>query len=369
MTIPSFTLSRQVKTIGPEIEAAISEVIASGQFVLGPSVSHFESRVAQAIGAAHAIGVANGSDALYLALLALGVGPGDEVITTPFTFFATAGSILRTGAKPVFSDIDVDTFNMDPDLALARVTPRTRAMLPVHLFGLMADMPSLIRFRGPVIEDAAQAIGAAIDGQTAGTIGAMGCFSFFPTKNLGAFGDAGLVTTNEDTLAARLKVLRVHGASKKYYHESLGINSRLDAMQAAILSVKLPYLEEWTARRIAIAARYTQGFLDLGISEVIPPVVPPGYRHVFHQYTIRAQSRDGLANALKEAGIGSTVYYPTSLHLQPVFQSLGYRPGAFPHSEEAERTVLSLPMFPELEDNEVDQVVEAIARFYGHSPS
>ena len=197
----------------------------------------------------------------------------------------------------------------------------------------------------------------------------MGCFSFFPTKNLGAFGDAGLVTTNEDTLAARLKVLRVHGASKKYYHESLGINSRLDAMQAAILSVKLPYLEEWTARRIAIAARYTQGFLDLGISEVIPPVVPPGYRHVFHQYTIRAQSRDGLANALKEAGIGSTVYYPTSLHLQPVFQSLGYRPGAFPHSEEAERTVLSLPMFPELEDNEVDQVVEAIARFYGHSPS
>ncbi len=366
MNIPSFTLSRQVEALGPEIEAAIAKVIASGQFVLGPKVQQFETEVARVIGASHAIGVANGSDALYLALMALGIGPGDEVITTPFTFFATAGSILRTGAKPVFSDIQLDTFNMDPDLALARVTPRTRAMLPVHLFGLMADMSPLSRFSGPVVEDAAQAIGATVNGQPAGTVGAMGCFSFFPTKNLGAFGDAGLVTTNDDGLASNLKVLRVHGASKKYYHEHLGINSRLDALQAAILSVKLPYLAAWTERRIAVAARYTKGLVDIGISEVVPPSVPEGYRHVFHQYTIRADKRDALAQALKEEGIGSTVYYPTSLHLQPIFADLGYGSGAFPHSEEAEATVLSLPMFPELEDDEVDQVVESIARFYGY---
>ncbi len=366
MKIPSFTLSRQVAVIGPEIEKAIAQVIASGQFVLGSSVQQFETDVAQVVGSPHAIGVANGSDALYLALMALGIGPGDEVITTPFTFFATAGSILRTGAKPVFTDIQLDTFNMDPDLALARVTPRTRAMLPVHLFGLMADMSSLSRFTGPIVEDAAQAIGANVDGRAAGTMGAMGCFSFFPTKNLGAFGDAGLVTTNDVDLASRLKVLRVHGAQKKYYHETLGINSRLDALQAAILSVKVPYLAAWTERRIQLAERYTKGLLDLGMKEVIPPYVPKGYRHVFHQYTIRADQRDALQAALKEAGIGSTVYYPTSLHLQPVFAELGYGPSDFPNSEKAESSVLSLPMFPELEDHEVDRVIEAVGNFYGY---
>lgn len=367
MSIPSFTLNRQIEIYGPEISERISATVASGQFILGSAVADFETAIAQAIGTPYAIGVANGSDALYLALHALDIGAGDEVLTTPFTFFATAGSILRTGAKPVFTDIQLDTFNMDPDTALARVTPRTRAMLPVHLFGLMADMTALTSgYRGPIVEDAAQAIGASLDGRAAGTMGALGCFSFFPTKNLGAFGDAGLVTAQDAKLADRVKILRVHGATKKYYHETLGINSRIDALQAAVLTAKLPYLTQWTDRRIALATRYTKGFAQLGIAEIVPPVVPQGYRHVFHQYTVRADRRDSLAQYLKERGIGTTVYYPLSLHLQPVFRELGYQAGEFPNSEEAQRVVLSLPMFPELTDHEVDQVVEAIATFYGH---
>ncbi|MHB1611482.1 MAG: DegT/DnrJ/EryC1/StrS family aminotransferase [Sulfobacillus sp.] len=367
MSIPSFTLSRQIALLGPAIGDRLTEVMASGQFILGPVAAQFETEIATVIGARHAVGVANGSDALYLALLALGIGPGDEVLTTPFTFFATAGSILRTGAKPVFTDIQLDTFNMDPDIALARVTPRIRAMLPVHLFGLMTDMTALARgYAGPIVEDAAQAIGASLYGHAAGTMGSLGCFSFFPTKNLGAFGDAGLVTSEDGALAAKVRILRVHGASKKYFHDTLGINSRIDAVQAAILSVKLPYLAEWTKRRIAVAARYTKGLTQLGVSEIVCPITPEGFVHVFHQYTIRASRRDALAAYLKEQGIGTTVYYPLSLHLQPVFKDLGYKAGDFPHSETAQETVLSLPMFPELLDSEVDQVVQAIAAFYGH---
>ncbi len=367
MTIPAFDLKRQTALIGPDVLARIEAVMASSQFILGDTVKDFEAAVEDVIGAT-AIGVANGSDALYLALMALGIGPGDEVLTTPFTFFATAGSILRTGAKPVFTDIQLDTFNMDPALASTAVTPRTRAMLPVHLFGLMADLPALQQgFDGPIVEDAAQAVGASFQGLKAGSVGALGCFSFFPTKNLGAYGDAGLVSTRHSDLADRVRRLRVHGSRTKYVHDLLGINSRLDAMQAAVLLAKLPYLSRWTERRQAIALRYSHLIRDLGIDEVVPPTVPEGAVHVFHQYTIRAENRDGLMAHLKEQGIGSTVYYPLPLHLQPVLAELGYRAGDFPESERASRTVLSLPMFPELTDDEVDRVVSSIAAFYGHS--
>lgn len=345
-------------------------MLASSQFILGPEVSALEASLAQLIPAVAPITVANGSDALYLSLLALGVGPGDEVVTTPFTFFATAGSILRVGGKPVFADVDPDTFNLDPDKALARVTPRTRALLPVHLFGLMADMAALQSgFSGPIVEDAAQAILAMQNGRAAGTVGELGCFSFFPTKNLGAFGDAGLVVSRVPALADAVKTLRVHGARKKYYHEMMGTNTRLDALQAAILRVKLPYLAAWTERREALASRYLSLFAQWGLDdEVRPQAVPQGYRHVYHQFTVRVDERDALQAHLHQDGIGSTVYYPHPLHLMPVFSDLGYREGSLPVAERLSREVLSLPMFPELGDDEVDQVVESLARFYhGHA--
>ncbi len=371
MEIPSFTLSRQLAEIGPEATQAIREVMASGQFILGSGVQQFEESIAALTHSAYAVGVGNGSDAIYLALKAAGIGAGDEVLTTPFTFFATAGSILRTGAKPVFIDIRLDTFNMDPEQAAARITPRTRAMLPVHLFGLMADMDALRQnFSGVVVEDAAQAIGASMRGQMAGSVGDLAAFSFFPTKNLGAFGDGGMVTTSREDWAQKLRALRAHGSTRKYHHEFLGINSRLDALQAAVLNVKLPYLAGWTADRQRLAARYTEGLSRLDVEEIHVPVVPEGFTHVFHQYTIRVRDRDRLAAYLKAQGIGSTVYYPLSLHRQPALQEYGYHAGDFPRSEQAEREVLSLPMFPELREDEVDQVVEAIGRFYrGKAPA
>lgn len=366
MTIPSFSLARQIEALGPTLSERINEVVSSGQFILGSAVAEFEDAMRARIGVADAVAVANGSDALYLALLALGIGPGDEVVTTPFTFFATAGSIARTGATPVFCDIDADTFNMSPARALDRVTSRTRAILPVHLFGLMADVRTIAHgFAGPVVEDAAQAIDASGAGSAAGSAGALGCFSFFPTKNLGAFGDAGLVTAWDPELGQRIRRLRVHGSRKKYYHEDLGINSRMDTLQAAVLLAKLPHLAEWTARRRALANRYTEGFRASQIAEVVVPTVPDGFVHVFHQYTVRAVDRDALAAYLREQGIGTTVYYPVPLHLQPAFRSLGYRPGDFPVSERAAAEVLSLPMFPELREDEVDRVVEMVGRFYG----
>ncbi|PSR36181.1 MAG: transcriptional regulator [Sulfobacillus thermosulfidooxidans] len=365
MNIPAFTLSRQIQEIGPAVEEAMHEVVNSGQFILGPQVQAFEERIAQMTGTGYAVGVANGSDALYLALRAAGVGPGDEVITTPFTFFATAGSILRTGAKPVFTDINLDTFNMDPDQASARISPRTRAMLPVHLFGLMADIDALRQhYAGVIIEDAAQAIGATLRNKPAGSVGDLAAFSFFPTKNLGAFGDAGMVTTTNDQWATMLRSLRVHGSRQKYHHEWLGINSRLDAVQAAVLNVKLNYLAHWTTRRQEIAERYRQGFVERRVSDIHLPSVPQGFSHVFHQYTIRAEARDRLSAYLKDRGIGTTVYYPLSLHLQPALRDLGYQLGDFPRSEQAQDEVLSLPMFPELTDQEVDYVVQQIAAFY-----
>lgn len=365
--IPSFTLTEQIAALRPELDAAWARVVDSGQFIQGPEVAALEREAAQLLGSGvTAVGVANGSDALYLALCALGVGPGDDVITTPFTFFATAGSILRTGARPVFADIDRDTFNLDTAGALARVTPRTRAILPVHLFGLMADVTTMGRqFPGPIVEDAAQAILASRDGRVAGTVGALGCFSFFPTKNWGAFGDAGLVTTRDEALADQVKMLARHGARQKYYHEVPGINSRLDALQAAVLRVKLGHVAEWTAARQALAARYTQGIADAGLAGwVTPQAVPDGAQHVYHQYTVRAHARDALAAHLKAAGIGTTVYYPHALHLMPALAAAGVGAGAFPEAERLTREALALPLFPELAPAAVDRVVDAVAAFY-----
>jgi dTDP-4-amino-4,6-dideoxygalactose transaminase len=363
--IPAFTLKRQIESLEPQLMEALKRVVESGQFILGDEVNRLEQDLSQRLGVA-AVGVANGSDALYLCLLALGIGPGDEVIAPPFTFFATAGSILRTGAKPVFADVRPDTFNLDPDAALARVTPRTRAILPVHLFGLMADMVALERgYPGPIVEDAAQAILASQNGRVAGTVGILGGFSFFPTKNLGAFGDGGLVTSRDPALADRVRKLRVHGAGRKYFHDEMGINSRLDAMQAAVLRVKLTYLMEWTERRVRLAQRYRHALTDAGLDAwVRPQVVPPGFFSVYHQFTVRATDRDGLAAHLAAQGIGTQIYYPYPLHLLPAFSALGHRPGDFPVAEALAGEVLSLPMFPELTDAEVDRVVSAIKGFY-----
>jgi dTDP-4-amino-4,6-dideoxygalactose transaminase len=370
--VPSFDLKRQIAGLKKEIIEAIDRVITSSQFILGKQVSTLEEEIADLCGAGYGIGVANGSDALYLALLACGVGPGDEVITTPFTFFATGGAIARTGAVPVFADIDGQTYNIDPVQVAAKITSRTRAIMPVHLYGQSADMDRLLAIarehKLKVVEDAAQALGATYQGRPVCGIADAGCISFFPTKNLGCFGDGGMVVTNDREIAERVRMLRVHGSRKKYFHEALGVNSRLDELQAAILRVKLPRLAEWTARRQAIAAKYNELFEASGLAGrelVMLPYVAPGCSHVYHQYTIKAQERDRLQNYLKDAGIGSTVYYPLPLHLQGVFSGLGCLEGDFPVTERATRDVLSLPMFPEMTDKEVERVAEAVAAFFG----
>lgn len=363
MQVPSFDLTRQNSKLRDELMAAIGEVVDSGQFILGDSVERLEEAIAEICGVKHAIAVANGSDALYLALMAAGVGPGDEVITTPFTFFATAGSIVRAGAKPVFCDIDPKTFNIDPTQIEGKVTARTKAILPVHLYGQSADMDPINEIAGKngltVIEDAAQAIGAKYKGRPVGSVGDMACISFFPTKNLGAFGDAGMVVTKNDALAERLRKLRVHGSKKKYYHELLGINSRLDALQAAILNVKVKYLRGWIEARRSLAEGYDRGLALVGDVARYPEVAQ-GMYHVYHQYTIRVLNRDAVQEELRSRGVGSTVYYPLPLHLQPVFENLGYKLGDFPESERAAEEVLSLPMFPELETCEQEYVMEQL---------
>ena len=363
MQVPSFGLTRQNSKLRDELMAAIGEVVDSGQFILGDSVERLEEAITEICGVKHAIAVANGSDALYLALMAADVGPGDEVITTPFTFFATAGAIVRVGAKPVFCDIDPKTYNIDPTRIEGMVTARTKAILPVHLYGQSADMDPINEIAGrhrlTVIEDAAQAIGAKYKGRPVGSLGDMACISFFPTKNLGAFGDAGMVVTKNDALAERLRKLRVHGSKKKYYHELLGINSRLDALQAAILNVKVKYLRGWIEARRTLAEVYDRGFA-LVKDVATYPEVAQGMYHVYHQYTIRLPNRDAVQEELRSRGVGSTVYYPLPLHLQPVFQNLGYKLGDFPESERAAEEVLSLPMFPELETCEQEYVVEQL---------
>ncbi len=363
--IPAFSLTEQVAALRPELEDAWHRVLDSGQYILGPEVEAFEQEVQSLLGVP-AVGVANGSDALLLALQALHVGPGDEVVTTPFTFFATAGSISRLGAVPVFADVNPDTFNVDPDQALARVTPRTRAILPVHLFGLMADTLRLVEgFAGPVVEDAAQAILASQGGRWAGTVGDVGCFSLYPTKNLGAFGDGGFITSRRPELGEAVRRLRAHGATAKYYHVELGMNSRLDALQAALLRVKLRHLRAWTERRVALADRYRAGFAACGLQEAVrPQVVPAGFAAVYHQFTVRADRRDALLEWLAAHGVGATVYYPHPLHLLPAFAHLGYREGSLPAAEQLCREALSLPLYPELRFEQVDRVVDIIAAFY-----
>lgn len=368
--IPAFDISRQNAALSRELISAFEAVLAEGHFILGEQVARLEESIARLCGVRHAIGVANGSDALYLVLLAFGIGPGDEVITTPFSFFATAGSIVRAGAKPVFCDIDAGTFNLDPTCLEDCITPRTRAILPVHLYGQPADMDAILevarRHRLLVIEDAAQALGARYKDRPVGSLGDAACISFFPTKNLGAFGDAGMVVTNDDRISERLHMLRVHGSRVKYHHELPGINSRLDALQAAILNVKLPHLGVWTERRRQLAVRYTKllGSLSQTRSEALQPLQElSGVYHVYHQYTIRARERDRLREHLRGRGVETTVYYPLPLHLQPVFAGLGYEEGSLPQAEAACREALSLPMFPELTDAEQERVVDALGCF------
>jgi dTDP-4-amino-4,6-dideoxygalactose transaminase len=370
-TVPMLDVSRENDRLRDQIEAAMSDVCQSGAFVHGPACAKFEAAMAQYCGTQHAVGCASGSDALLLSLLVLGVGPGDEVIVPSFTFFATASAVWRLGAKPVFADILPHTFNLDPADVLYKLTTSTKAIIPVHLFGQCADLEGIRQIasaaRGiPIIEDACQAIGANYHGQRAGSIGALGCFSFYPTKNLGGFGDGGLITTNDEELAAKLRVLRDHGQQPRYYHHFVGLNSRLDAVQAAVLHVKLPYVDGWAAARARHAARFTAEFIERGLEDaVVAPVAVEGCGHVWNQYTVRVPHgrRDALQKHLAERKIGSAIYYPVPLHLQKCFAALGYEPGSLPVTEQACREVLSLPVYPELTAAEQGAVIEAIDDF------
>ncbi|MGO9589668.1 MAG: DegT/DnrJ/EryC1/StrS family aminotransferase [Candidatus Acidiferrales bacterium] len=362
-------MKAQFATIRKEVMDAITEVMESQHFILGAEVRLLEEEIAATLGAKHAISCASGSDALVLAMMAAGISPEDEVITTPFTFVATAGSIARIGAKPVFVDVEAGTFNIDPSRIEAAITPRTRAILPVHLFGLPADLDPILdlaRDRGlAVIEDAAQSIGALYHGRYAGTIGTYGCFSFFPSKNLGGAGDGGLVTTEESGLADKLRLLRVHGSAQKYRHEILGVNSRLDALQAAILRVKLRHLPDWTRSRQLNADRYRRLFEEANPGgRVKVPMAPPEIVHVYNQFSIRCHKRDALREFLRSREIPTEIYYPLPLHLQPAFAYLGYSHGQFPQAELASQEVLSLPVYPELTESQQRAVVNAISAFY-----
>jgi dTDP-4-amino-4,6-dideoxygalactose transaminase len=371
VSVPLLDLKAQYATIREDVRRAVEAVIERQEFIMGREVAELEREVAALSAARHGIGCASGTDALLLPLRALDLAPGDEVITPSFTFFATAGAVHNAGGRPVFADIDAATFNVDPAAVEAAITPRTRAIVVVHLFGQMVSLERILeiacRHGLPVIEDAAQAIGARrqVDGawRMAGELSWAGTFSFFPSKNLGGFGDGGMIVTQQDDLAARLRKLRLHGGAKQYHHEEVGTNSRLDTLQAAVLLAKLPRLAGWSAARRARAARYTEAFA--GHPDVIPPAVDPANEHIFHQYTVRVPRRDDLAARLRERGIGCAVYYPVGLHLQPCFAGLGYRAGALPATEEAMRTVLSLPVYPELSDAQQDEVIGAIREFYG----
>ena len=371
IVVPMLDLKAQHKKIAAEVEAAVKSVLESQQFILGPEVRELESEIAGYCESSFAIGCASGSDALLLALMACGVGEGDEVITSPFTFFATAGSVARLGATPVFVDIEPSSFNLDEDRLESAMTQRTKAIMPVHLFGQCADMDKINnvakRYGVAVIEDAAQAIGARDRGKSAGSLGLIGAFSFYPSKNLGGAGDGGMLTTNDPAVADRLRRLRAHGAKHKYFHEEVGINSRLDSLQAAILRVKLRHLDEWADARRSNARRYEELFLESGILQsglVILPAVRQDTFHVYNQFVIRAQDRDRLKQYLSEEGIGTEVYYPLSLHMQECFKYLGYEAVDFPESERASREALAIPIYPELEGSAQRYVVERIAAFY-----
>ena len=369
MNVPLLDLKAQYDTIQDDIQRELGQVCSDQSFILGPLVQNLERVLADFIGAREAVGVASGSDALLLSLMELGVRAGDEVVTVPFTFFATAGVISRLQAKPVFVDITPDTWNMDPEKLAEGVTSQTRAILPVHLFGQCADMTGIrqaVAGRNlPIIEDACQAIGASRDGVKAGAMGRTGCFSFFPSKNLGGFGDGGMITTQDSTIAERLRLLRVHGSRSEYHHHLIGTNSRLDALQAAVLLVKFRRLSTWTAKRQENAASYHRLFREAGLLDRITlPVVGRGNEHVFNQFTIRTPRRDELSVHLTEKGIGNRIYYPVPLHLQECYQDLGYQKGDFPAAEQAAQEVLSLPIYPELTSGQLEYVVDTIKSFF-----
>jgi dTDP-4-amino-4,6-dideoxygalactose transaminase len=367
MAVPLLDLTRQYQPLRDEIMAVLDTVCTSQRFILGPEVEAFEKESAQTLGVAHSVGVTSGTDALLIALMALDVGPGDEVIIPTFTFFATAGVVHRLGATPVFVDVDPVDYCLIPEQVKTAITERTKAVVPVHLFGQSADMAGLCEAIGqvPIIEDCAQAWGADFRGSQVGSMGLMGAFSFFPSKNLGCFGDGGLVTTNDEAVAGKLKQLRMHGQSGVYQHETVGGNFRLDALQAAVLRVKMPHVGDWIEGRRRNAARYEALFQEAGLGDVIQrPAALEGRGHTFNQYVVRAPRRDELRQHLLDAGVGCSVYYPLCLHLQPCFANLGGGEGDHPHAEQASREVLALPVFGELSDEELQEVVGAIAAFY-----
>jgi len=367
MPVPLLDLDAQYRPLRDALLAAMTRVADSQRFIMGAEIEALERELAEMLGIRHAVAVSSGTDALLLALMALDIKAGDEVLTPTFSFFATAGAVARIGARPVLVDIDPATFNIDPAQTAAAITPKTRAIIPVHLFGLCADLDPIMdvasRAGIPVVEDAAQAIGASYRGRSAGGIGACGCFSFFPSKNLGAFGDAGLLTTNDDALAARARLLRTHGMEPKYYHHVVGGNFRMDALQAAVLRVKAPHLAEWTHARRRNAERYRCLFKDAGLESIVLPQEPEGYRHIFNQFVIRTPERDALKRHLDQQGIGNEIYYPVPFHLQPCFAHLGYRRGAFPAAERAADECLAIPIYGELTAEQQQTVVSSIAQF------
>jgi dTDP-4-amino-4,6-dideoxygalactose transaminase len=370
--IPLLDLHAQYAPLRDKILAAVTRVCDSQRYIMGPEITAFEAEIAPLIGVSHAVSVSSGTDAVLLALMALDVGPGDEVITSTYSFFATAGAIARLGARPVLLDIDPVTFNIDPAAVSSAITDRTKAILPVHLFGLCADLDPILavgkRQGVPVVEDAAQAIGAAYKGRPAGAIGTVGCFSFFPSKNLGAFGDAGLLTTNDAALAHKAALLRNHGMEPKYYHHLVGANFRMDAIQAAVLRVKAPHLAAWTEARRMNAQRYAKLFRDAGLLDrVALPVEPAGFRHIFNQFVIRVADRDTLKAHLDRRQIGNEIYYPVPFHLQPCFAGLGYRSGDFPVAERAANESLAIPIYSELTLEQQQTVVDAIAECLGRA--
>lgn len=369
MKVPLLDLTAQYDTIKDEVLAVTVELYESQRFILGPKVEQLEKEIARYCHCKYAVGVSSGTDALLISLMADGIGPGDEVITTPHTFFATAGSIARLGAIPVFVDIEEATYNMDPHAIKGKITERTKAIIPVHLFGQCCDMDPILELAHAhhllVIEDAAQAIGAEYRGQRAGSIGHVGCFSFFPSKNLGAFGDGGMVTTSSDSLYENLKMLRVHGSSPKYFHKLLGGNFRLDAVQAAVILVKLPHLDQWTMARQTNARCYRDLFRREGLDDLIRLPVERNGRHVYNQFVISVENkRDELRQHLHEAGIGTEIYYPVPMHLQPCFKYLNSKKGDFPRAEAAAEKTLALPIYPELTNEQQDYVAEKIKSFY-----
>ncbi|RAU21856.1 transcriptional regulator [Paramagnetospirillum kuznetsovii] len=368
MAVPLLDLKAQFVGIEAEVRLAMDRVLASQHFIMGPEVEGLEREVAAYCGVRYGIGVSSGTDALLAGLMALGIGPGDEVVTTPYSFFATAGAIVRLGARPVFVDIEPITYNIDPAAIEAAITPATKAILPVHLFGQCADMEAIsaiaLRHGLPVIEDAAQAIGSEdTGGRRAGALGLMACFSFFPSKNLGCFGDGGMVVTDDEALADRLRVLRVHGSKPKYHHAVIGGNFRLDALQAAVLRVKLVRLDGWTEARQRNAKFYDQAFAHLCPDHLTVPAIRQR-RHIFNQYVIRTGRRDALMEHLRSLGIGCEVYYPGPLHLQPCFADLGYRPGSMPHAEAAAGQTLALPIYPEMTSQQLAEVAGAVTDFF-----